>query len=64
MKRTIEITVSTTGDISIDALGFKGSGCEQATKFLEEALGVTAQKVKKPEYQRRNVDQIQQKLGR
>lgn len=63
MIRTIEITVSTTGDVSIDALGFKGSGCEQATKFLEEALGVTAQKVKKPEYQNRNVDQIQQNLG-
>ena len=63
MKRTIEITVSPVGEISIDALGFKGSGCEQATKFLEEALGVTAQKIKKPEYQQRNVDQIQQKLG-
>lgn len=63
MKRTIEITVSTTGDVSIDTLGFKGSGCEQATKFLEEALGVASTKVKKPEYQQRNVDQIQQKLG-
>lgn len=63
MKRTIEITVSPYGEISINALGFKGSGCEQATKFLEEALGVPAQKLKKPEYQQRNVDQIQQKLG-
>ena len=63
MKRTIEITVSPTGELSIDALGFKGSGCEQATKFIEEALGVQAQKVRKPEYQQRNVDQIQQKLG-
>jgi hypothetical protein len=64
MKRTIEITISPTGELSIDALGFKGSGCEQATKFLEEALGMTAQKVKKPEYQQRNVEKIQQNLGR
>lgn len=63
MKRTIEIVVSTTGDISIDALGFKSSGCEEATKFLEEALGLTAQKVRKPEYQQRNVSVGQQKVG-
>ena len=63
MKRTIEITVSPTGDISIDALGFKGSGCGQATKFLEEALGVPAKKVKKPEYLQQNVSHGQQKVG-
>jgi hypothetical protein len=63
MKRTIEITVSPIGDIQIDAIGFKGSGCEQATKVFEEALGVTAKKVKKPEYQQRSVDQVQQKAG-
>ena len=63
MKRTIEISVSPTGDIQIDAIGFKGSGCERATKFLEEALGVTAKKVKKPEYQQRSVDQNQRKVG-
>jgi len=55
MKRTIEITVSPIGEVSIDAVGFKGSGCEQATKFLEEALGVTAKKVKKPELRRRAI---------
>jgi hypothetical protein len=63
MKRTIEITVSPIGEVSIDALGFKGSGCEQATKFLEEALGVAAQKVKKPEYVQRNVSNSTQKVG-
>lgn len=63
MKRSIEITVSPIGEVSIDALGFKGSGCEQVTKFLEEALGVTAQKVKKPEYHQRNIAQGQQKVG-
>lgn len=63
MKRTIEITVSSTGDVFIDAVGFKGIGCEQATRFLEEALGATAKKVKKPEYQQRTVDNCQQKVG-
>lgn len=39
---------------SIDAGGFKGPDCEQATEFLEEALGVVSQEIKKPEYHQRN----------
>ncbi len=52
-NRTIEIIVSPIGDISIDAVGFKGPDCEKATQFLEEVLGVVGQKVKKPEYHQR-----------
>jgi hypothetical protein len=63
MNRTIEIIVGTTGDIQIDAVGFKGPDCEQATKFLEEALGVVGQKTKKPEYHQRSTRVSQQKLG-
>ena len=33
-KRSIEVTVSTRGDILIDAVGFKGADCEKATRFL------------------------------
>ena len=51
------------GDISIDAVGFKGTDCEQATRFLEEALGVVGQKTKKPEYHQRSSRTHQQKLG-
>jgi hypothetical protein len=39
MNRTIEIIVGTTGEIQIDAVGFRGPDCEKATRFLEEALG-------------------------
>jgi hypothetical protein len=63
MKRTIEITVSSTGEIQIDAVGFKGPDCEQATKFLELALGVVGKTVKKPEYHQRNITANQQKVG-
>ena len=63
MKRTIEITVSPGGDISIDAVGFKGADCEQATQFLEKALGAQARKVRKPEFLQRNTAQGQQKVG-
>jgi hypothetical protein len=63
MSKTIEITVSPIGEIQIDAVGFKGPDCERATKFLEEALGVVGQKVKKPDYQQRSARTTQQQIG-
>ena len=64
MNRAIEIIVSPMGDISIDAVGFKGPDCEKATAFLEEALGVVGKKVKKPEYRQHGTRTHQQQLGR
>ena len=63
MNRTIEIVVSPKGDILIDAVGFKGTDCERATKFLEQALGVQAQKVRKPEYLQSTTTKTQQQVG-
>ena len=50
MTKTIEISVSPIGDIRIDAVGFQGTGCQEATRFLEEALGNIQQREKKPEF--------------
>ena len=61
MKRTIEVIVASSGEIKIDAIGFKGLDCEKATRFLEEALGVAGPKTKKPEYHQRS--QQRQTLG-
>ena len=61
-NKTIEIIIGTTGEIQIDAVGFKGPDCEKATKFLEEALGVVGQKIKKPEYHQRNTSTSQQRI--
>jgi hypothetical protein len=63
MNKTIEIIIGTTGEIQIDAVGFKGPDCEKATKFLEEALGVVGQKIKKPEYHQRSTRVSQQMVG-
>jgi hypothetical protein len=63
MTKTIEVIVASSGEIKIDAVGFKGADCEQATQFLEEALGIVGQKQKKPEYHQRNVSKHQQKIG-
>ena len=63
MKPTIEVTVSPKGEILIDAVGFKGADCEKATKYLEEALGVSGPKQKKPEYHQCGRTAQTQKLG-
>ena len=62
-KKSIEVTIQPTGEISIDAVGFKGADCEKATKFLEDALGLVQEKRKKPEYHQRRDSRQQQKLG-
>ena len=64
MKRNIEIIISPSGEVSIDAIGFKGADCERATAYLEQALGVVATKIKKPEYHSRATSFNQQKLER
>ena len=63
MNRTIEIIIGTTGEMQIDALGFKGPDYEKATQFLEEALAVVGKKIKKPEFHQRSTKTNQQKLG-
>lgn len=63
MQKTIEIIVSPGGEVSIDAVGFKGADCEKATAYLEAALGVVAKKTKKPEFSQRAKGQNTQKLG-
>ena len=63
MKPTIEVVVSPIGEVSIEAIGFKGADCEQATAYLEEALGAISSRQKKPEYYQRRNQQHQQRLG-
>jgi hypothetical protein len=37
--KTIEIVITPAGKTTIQTLGFTGSSCRDASKFLEEALG-------------------------
>lgn len=63
MKRSIEIVIAPDGTLSVDAVGFKGADCEQATKFLEEALGIVNHRAKKPEYRQSRTAKRQQRIG-
>jgi hypothetical protein len=37
--RKIEITVSPTGQTTVQTKGFTGKSCQDASRFLEQALG-------------------------
>ena len=39
MNKTIEIIVSPTGETRLEAKGFAGGECKEASKFVKEALG-------------------------
>jgi hypothetical protein len=49
-SKTIEITVSPEGSVSIKTAGFTGSSCKDATRDLERALGVSGRESLLPEY--------------
>ena len=49
----IDVWISPEGAITIDAVGYTGSSCEEATQFLEEALGTVGRKQRTRDYYRR-----------
>jgi hypothetical protein len=48
--KTIQITVSPEGSVSIKTAGFMGSSCKDATRELERALGVSGRESLLPEF--------------
>jgi len=50
MSRVIEVNVSPTGEVSVQTKGYAGSDCQQASKFLEQALGISLTETKTAEF--------------
>ena len=48
--KTIEITIDESGKTIVEANGFTGSSCTDATQAIERALGAVSHDTKKPEY--------------
>ena len=64
MSRTIEIIIAPDGKSTVETRGFAGSGCREASKFLEEALGQrTAEQVTAEFYQAQTNQVRQQQQG-
>ena len=49
-SKTIEITVSPAGAVSIKTSGFTGSTCRDASREIERALGVSGRESLLPEF--------------
>ena len=39
MIKTIEVTVAPNGETSVETKGFAGAECQDASRFIEQALG-------------------------
>ncbi len=48
--RIIEITVSPQGETTVQTKGYSGGECLQASKFLEQALGIANKDSKTAEF--------------
>ena len=50
MSKIITIIVAPDGKTKLETDGFTGSSCREASRFLEDALGVETVERLKPEY--------------
>jgi hypothetical protein len=50
MPRIIEVVVSPTGETTVQTKGYAGADCLQASRFLEQALGVCTTDKKTAEF--------------
>ena len=62
-KQQIEVTITPQGAVTVEAIGFSGCGCTDATQQLEVVLGGTKAKPKrdyKPEFSMPNTTQTKE----
>ncbi len=50
MSPTIELLIAPDGSSRLETTGFSGPHCRDVSRFLEQALGQSAQDVIKPEF--------------
>ncbi len=60
MTQIIEVIVSRTGTTQVQTKGFAGNSCQQASRFLEAALGKVASRELTAEYHVTQVSQQNQ----
>ena len=61
--KTIEITVATDGSTKVEAKGFAGSSCREASKFIRDDLGTSRDEKLTSEFYQLN-DQQQRNVER
>jgi hypothetical protein len=59
MPRVIDVIVSPKGETTLQTKGYSGVDCQQASRFLEEALGLVAADRNTPEYYQTNTPNLE-----
>ena len=59
--KQIKSIINEDGSITMEGHGFVGPECDKCMKVLEEALGKSTMKIKKPEYFQKDIRK--QKVG-
>jgi hypothetical protein len=59
MPRVIEVIVSPKGETTLQTKGYSGADCQQASRFLEEALGIVAADRKTAEFYESNTPNLE-----
>ena len=57
MARVLEVIVSPNGETNVQTKGFVGAECLEASRWLEQALGIVAQERKTAEFYQTAVQQ-------
>lgn len=57
--KSIDVTVSPDGSTRVETHGFTGTECQQASRFLEKALGQTLKETTTAEFFQQNASQSQ-----
>lgn len=50
MGETVTVTIDKSGHVVVEAHGVQGSGCQALTKPMRDALGVSTDERRKPEF--------------
>lgn len=50
MSKTVKITLGKDGSVRVEASGFKGESCEEATAFLDKIFGKAEKRTHKDSY--------------
>jgi hypothetical protein len=59
MPRIIEVIVSPQGEVTLQTKGYAGSDCLEASRFLEQALGIVTNDRKTTEFYQKETAQQQ-----
>lgn len=58
MTQQVIVDISESGEVTVEAVGCRGTGCAALTQAIERAIGQTVADVKKPEFtQQQNAQQ-------